>query len=71
LRDLQNGDEPLIEVESDAYVATALGRRILAGDGFWNAAPARWIGGTDLQETPYRWDDEARRFRMDERAVSS
>jgi hypothetical protein len=71
LRDLSGGVNPLIEGGTDAYVPTATGRRIVAGDGFWEAAPHRWIGGTDLRETPYRWDDTARRFKTDERAVSS
>lgn len=72
VRDLASGPQPLIEVQADeTYVPTAPGRMILAGDGRWEGAPARWIGGTDLSESPYLWDDESRRFKSDDRAVRS
>jgi hypothetical protein len=72
LRDLASGAQPLVEREAEQpYAATAPGRRILAGDGGWDAAPSRWIGGTDLGETPYLWDDDAQRFRSDDGAVRS
>lgn len=71
LRDLAAGPQPLIELEAELFVPSALGRRIMAGEGEWTAAPARWIGGVDLAETPYVWDDDARRFKTDERAVRS
>lgn len=71
LRDLRSGGRPLIEGASGAYEPSALGRRILAGDGLWKDAPKRWIGGVDLAETPYVWDDDAGMFRTDERAVRS
>lgn len=72
LRDLMSGPEPVIEqLPEQGYAPTALGRLILAGDGSWEAAPARWIGGTDLGETPYLWDDEARRFKSDDPTVRS
>jgi hypothetical protein len=71
LGDLAAGPQPLVEGAEGALIPTALGRAMLAGDGAWDAAPARWIGGVDLGETPYLWDDAARRFRSDDRAVRS
>jgi hypothetical protein len=71
LRDLSRGPQPLIEGEEGGRVPTPLGRAVLAGDARWEAAPARWIGGVDLAETPYLWDDDAQRFKSDDRAVRS
>jgi hypothetical protein len=72
LRDMASGDEPLIEMLSDqTWIPAPHGRRILAGEARWDAAPSRWIGGTDLGETPYLWDDGTHRFKTDDRAVRS
>jgi hypothetical protein len=71
LSDLAAGPQPLIEGDEGALVPTALGRMIVAGDGTWDAVPARWIGGVDLAESPYLWDDAKRTFRSDDRAVRS
>lgn len=72
VRDLASGPQPLVEAQADqTYVPTALGRTLLAGDGLWEGAPPRWIGGTDLGETPYLWDDESHRFKTGDQAVRS
>ena len=64
--DLRRSPAPLVDGEDAALEVTALGRRILAGDGDWidAAPPDRWIGGVHLNgsDAP-RWDDDANRFR--------
>ncbi len=65
LGDLADGETALIEGEEGALVPTALGRRVLAGDGDWleHHAIDRWIGGVRLvPEQLTRWDDDAARF---------
>jgi hypothetical protein len=62
LEDLASGAAPLIEDEAGSVVATALGRRLLAGDGDWaeEAPMDRWIGGVHLEGKPaVRWSDAA------------
>ncbi len=60
LDDLRYAPAPLIEEEEGSLVATALGRRLLAGDGDWlEHAPAdRYVGGVHLAgSSPPRWDE--------------
>jgi hypothetical protein len=60
LGDLRAESGALIEEEAGTFVPTALGRRLLAGDGDWlEHAPAdRYIGGVHLAgSTPPRWDE--------------
>jgi hypothetical protein len=60
LDDLCTAAGPLIEEEAGSFVPTALGRRLLAGDGDWlEHAPAdRYVGGVHLNgATPPRWDE--------------
>ncbi len=64
----------LLEMEGEAFVPTALGRRMLAGDADRvEAGPVdRWIGGVHLEgRRVARWDDESATFRMAEQAVDS
>ncbi len=72
LRDLRDGDAPLVEDEDGSLVATALGRRVLAGEADWVACAAidRWIGGVHLlgSDVP-RWDDDAATFQNTQRTV--
>jgi hypothetical protein len=65
LDDLRDSAAPLIEGEEGAYVLSALGRRVIAGDADWlEHVPAdRWIGGVHLEgANPPRWDDDNGRF---------
>ncbi len=64
----------LLEGEGDAFVPTALGRRVLAGDADrGEAGPLdRWVGGVHLEgDSAARWDDDASTFKMSEQAVDS
>jgi hypothetical protein len=65
LDDLRDGAAPLIEGEEGAYVLSALGRRVVAGDADWleHVTLDRWIGGVHLEgaNSP-RWDDDNGRF---------
>ncbi len=61
VREMGAEPAPLIEEEEGAAVATALGRRVLAGDANWlESRPIdRWIGGMHLEEHGCaRWNDE-------------
>ncbi|HEY5340246.1 MAG TPA: hypothetical protein VIK27_04400 [Candidatus Aquilonibacter sp.] len=69
ISDLQSSAAPLVETFGETLVPTVLGRSILAGDGRWDAAPSRWIGGVDLELTPYLWDDDAQKFLAVDEAV--
>ncbi len=65
LDDLGRAEGALVEEEEGRLVATALGRRVIAGDANWlDERPIdRWIGGVHL--LPGRvtfWDDDAARF---------
>ncbi len=65
LQDLRDPRAPLIEGESGALTPTALGRRLLAGDGDWmhENGPDRWIGGVHVtHEHDVRWDDARNAF---------
>ncbi len=60
LDDLRRAPAALIEEEEGSLMPTALGRRLLAGDGDWlEHAPAdRYVGGVHLfGATPPRWDE--------------
>jgi hypothetical protein len=63
--DLRDERAPLVEGEPGAFVATALGRRVLAGDADWlESLPIdRWVGGVHLEPSQLvRWDDDSSRF---------
>lgn len=47
------------------WALTDLGRDVLAGrkDALAARGAEGWLGGVDLQATPWRWDDEAERLR--------
>jgi hypothetical protein len=68
LSDLARGDDAAISGVDGALEPTALGRRILSGDGQWRDARAahRWIGGVQLAvdgaDRCWRFDDDAGRF---------
>ena len=65
LADLSAPEGALVEEAGDSLVMTALGRRLVAGDGDWLALRPidRWIGGVHLQPgSVVRWDDESARF---------
>ncbi|MEO6835912.1 MAG: hypothetical protein ABI231_08405 [Candidatus Tumulicola sp.] len=65
LDDLRDERAPLLEGEVGAFVPTALGRRVLAGDADWlETYPIdRWIGGVHLLPSQIvRWDEDAARF---------
>jgi hypothetical protein len=65
LNDLAIAQAPLIEEDDGLYEATALGQRILAGDGDWlEVAPLeRHIGGVHLtNKRPWRFDEVKRSF---------
>jgi|SRR5579863_1382529 len=68
LDDLRRDAAPLIEGEEGALVPTALGRRILAGDGDWleHASLERYLGGIRFAgvNAP-RWNDDERRILVD------
>jgi hypothetical protein len=66
LADLRSGSHPLIEQFGEGLGPTPLGRAILAGAQRWEAAPPVWIGGVDLEVTPYLWDEDAVTFRAGE-----
>ena len=72
LEDLRRPPE-LIDGSEGALQLTALGRRVLAGDGdVLEEGPSdRWIGGVHLAGDPARWDDDAVTFRMALGAVDS
>jgi hypothetical protein len=65
LDDLRAAPAPLIEEEEGSLVATALGRRLLAGDGDWleHLPCDRYVGGVYLSgSTPPRWDESQGRL---------
>ena len=65
LADLAAPQGALVEEAGDSLVPTALGRRVIAGDGDWLAVRPidRWIGGVHLQpDSAVRWDEESARF---------
>jgi hypothetical protein len=65
LDELSAGPSPAIEGEPGARVPTAVGRRLLAGDGDWLADQTldRYVGGVHLtNENDWRFDETARRF---------
>jgi len=62
IEDLCDSREPLAERGAEALCPTQLGRRVLAEEAVWPAAPAsRWIGGVALDGTT-RWDSRSERF---------
>lgn len=73
LTDLRAQPAPLLEEEEGFLVASALGRRVLAGDADWieAVAPDRWIGGVHITQECIRWDDDARAFNSGKNAVDS
>jgi len=65
LGELAAAPSPAIEGPSGERTATAIGRRLLAGDGDWLATQTidRWIGGVRLTaENCWRYDERARAF---------
>jgi hypothetical protein len=65
LEELCAGEGALLERAGETLTLTALGRRIIAGDGDWLKAHAidRWIGGVHLAGNDVaRWDEDAARF---------
>jgi hypothetical protein len=65
LADLAAGPSPAIEGEPGARMPTAVGRRLLAGDGDWLEGQTidRFVGGVRLtNECAWRFDETSRRF---------
>lgn len=65
LDELRGPAGALVAGEAGAFVLTALGRQVLAGDADWLATQPvdRWIGGVHLQaDRTVRWDEEGERF---------
>jgi hypothetical protein len=65
LDDLAALPSPAIEQNADDFTATAIGRRLLAGDGDWLEAQTidRYVGGVHLTNAnAWRYDEEARQF---------
>jgi len=74
LEDLRAASAPLVEEESGILVPTALGRRLLAGDGDWlEHVPAdRFVGGVHIiGSSPPRWDEGSAAFSIPTDAVES
>jgi hypothetical protein len=65
LDELASGPSPAIEGEEGARMPTAVGRRLLAGDGDWLESQTldRYVGGVHLTSgNAWRFDETARRF---------
>ena len=60
LQDLHNDSAPLLELNGSMLVPTALGRRMLSGDGDWleTASCDRYVGGVNIKGAASpRWDE--------------
>ena len=65
LDELAAGPSPAIEGEEGARMPTAIGRRLLAGDGDWLEAQTidRYVGGVHVtNDNAWRFDETTRRF---------